>query len=135
MMAGEVDCPIAGVLISLAVTVAVPVAVNATLKAKLPPTSPALDGKLAVASLDVIATVSVALLTKFQFASTPFTVTLKGVPATCVAACRLCLWNSRARRFRPAPAVAVSPTSRHSQRLKDWCCWFWPRWYYLSPST
>ena len=71
---------IAGCVISDAVTVALPAVLSVMLKPFVPLTSAALDGNAALASLEVIATVSL-VLTKFQFASTALTVTLKAVPA------------------------------------------------------
>src|SRR5262249_55955521 len=53
-----------------------------TLNAFVPLTKAALAGRTALASLEVIATVSLVLI-KFQFASTELTVTLKAVPAVC----------------------------------------------------
>ena len=52
----------------------------------MPATSAASEGSVAFVSLLVIRTVSVALLVRFQKASTAFTVTLNGVPAICAAA-------------------------------------------------
>src|SRR5439155_1100185 len=66
---------------SLAVTVRLPVVFNVTLKVRLPETSAALDGKTALVSDDVIATVSVTLVTVFQLASTALTVTLNATAA------------------------------------------------------
>src|SRR6516165_535113 len=65
-----------------AVSVEVPAVFNVTDKLLLPPTSAALAGRTALASLEVIDTVSFVLI-KFQFESTAFTVTLKAVPAVC----------------------------------------------------
>src|SRR5439155_726749 len=70
-------------LISLAVTVRVPVLFNVILKVRLPAASAALDGKVALPSLDVMPTVSVTVLTRFQLASTALTATLKAAPAVC----------------------------------------------------
>jgi hypothetical protein len=75
----ETDCRMPGLVMSLEVTVAVPVAFKLTLKGPVPASNAAFGGKVAVASLEVIPTISVAVLTRFQFASTPLTVTLKGV--------------------------------------------------------
>src|SRR5205823_4862021 len=61
----------------LAVTVKLPAVLKVTLKAFVPATSAALAGNVALASLEVIFTVSVTVLIKFQFASTALTVTLK----------------------------------------------------------
>src|SRR5438094_1224868 len=63
-------------LISLAVTVRVPVLFNVILKVRLPAASAALGGKVALLSLDVMPTVSVTVLTRFQLASTALTATL-----------------------------------------------------------
>ena len=65
---------------SEAVTVAATAVLRVTLKLRLPLTRDALAGRAALASLEVIATVSL-VLTTFQLASTPLTVTLKAVPA------------------------------------------------------
>src|SRR5882724_5103934 len=62
-----------------AVSVALPAVFNVTAKLLLPPVSAALAGRIAFASLEVMATVSLVLI-KFQFASTAFTVTLKAAP-------------------------------------------------------
>ena len=66
---------------SVAVTVRVPAMLRVTAKVAVPPTSDALDGKVALASDEVIPTVSVTSLTTFQFASTALTVTLNGTAA------------------------------------------------------
>src|SRR5207249_5905169 len=63
-----------------AVTVAVPAVLSVTLKLFVPLTNCALPGRTALASLEVIATLSL-VLTTFQFASTALTVTLNAVPA------------------------------------------------------
>ena len=75
------DCWMRGLVMSLAVTVAVPIAFKVTLKGHVPASSGAFGGNIAVASLEVMATVSVATA-GFQFASTLLTVTLKDAPAT-----------------------------------------------------
>ena len=62
------------------VTVALPAVLSVMLKLLVPFTSAALAGKAALASLEVIATVSL-VLTTFQLASTLLTITLKAVPA------------------------------------------------------
>jgi len=59
-----------------------PAVFNVTLNSCVPLTSAALPGKAAFGSVEVIATVSL-VVTRFQFASTAFTVTLKEVPAVC----------------------------------------------------
>ena len=66
---------------SVEVTVGLPAVFRVTLKLWLPATNAALAGKLAFASEDVMATVSVALVIGFQLASTALTVTLKAAPA------------------------------------------------------
>src|SRR5438093_533299 len=71
---------IAAWVTSDAVTVALPAVLNVTLKLFVPPTSAALAGRAALASLEVIATVSL-VLTTFQLASTALTVTLNALPA------------------------------------------------------
>ena len=60
-----------------------PAVLNVTLKLLLPPTSAALAGRAALVSELVRPTMSLALLTRFQFASTALTVTLNAVPAFC----------------------------------------------------
>lgn len=67
-------------VISVAVMVAVPAVLSVTLNVCVPPLSAALAGKVALLSLEVMPTVSVAL-TRFQFASTALTVTLNAAPA------------------------------------------------------
>ena len=54
-----------------------------TLKVRVPAARVLFAGSVALASLEVIATVSF-VFTTFQFASTELTVTLKAVPAVCV---------------------------------------------------
>ena len=68
-------------VISVAVTVLLPAVINVTLKICVPPIRAALEGKVALPSLEVIPTVSVTVLRRFQLASTALTVTLNGVPA------------------------------------------------------
>jgi hypothetical protein len=65
---------------SVAVTVREPAVLSVTLNVFVPATSAAFAGSDAFASEDVIPTVSVEE-TRFQFASTAFTVTLNDVPA------------------------------------------------------
>src|SRR5439155_17364640 len=67
-------------LASLAVTVRLPVVLSVTLKFFVPATSAALEGRMALASDEVIATESV-LLTTFQLASTALTVTVNATAA------------------------------------------------------
>ena len=68
-------------VLSVAVRVAAPAVFNVTLKACVPALKAAVAGKVALASLDVMPTVSVTVLTRFQLASTALTVTVKLVPA------------------------------------------------------
>ena len=68
-------------LASLAVSVALPAVRRVTLKILVPAIKGALDGKAALASLEVILMVSVTLVRRFQFASTARTVTEKAAPA------------------------------------------------------
>src|SRR5438309_1466094 len=72
-------------LLFLAVTVRLPAVWRVTLKVPLPETSAALAGKLALLSEELIPTVSATVLTRFQFASTALTVTVKAVPAVWAA--------------------------------------------------
>ena len=66
---------------SLAVRVRLPTVFKATLRVWVPATKPTLAGSSALASEEVIPTVSVTVVTLFQLASTALTVTLNGVPA------------------------------------------------------
>src|SRR5438046_3128729 len=83
-------------------SVNVPFVPKVTLKFVLiPATRAALPGKVALASLEVIPTVSVTVFTRFQFASTARTDAFNGVPANWVEGAPL----------RPVgvPGAAVSP--------------------------
>src|SRR6266567_5026777 len=82
-MAGLVLGVLEGWLTSEAVTEALPAVFRLTLRISVPLSSGPLAGKLALLSDEVRPTVSVALVTRFQLASTPFTVTLKALPAVC----------------------------------------------------
>ena len=66
---------------SVAVTVRLPAVSSVTVKVCVPAASAAFAGNCAFASLDVMRTVSATELTRFQFASTAFTVTVNAVPA------------------------------------------------------
>src|SRR5437667_463757 len=79
-MEGLVLAVLAPSLISVAVNVRVPAVLRVTLKLLAPPTSAALPGKVALTSLEAMATVSLVLI-RFQLASTALTVTLNAVPA------------------------------------------------------
>src|SRR4029079_3504219 len=66
-----------GVVMSEDVTVQLPAVFRVTLTVLVPASRAAVPGSVAFASVEVIPTVSVTVLTKFQFASTARTVTLK----------------------------------------------------------
>src|SRR5438477_465534 len=68
---------------SVPVTVALPAVLSVTLNVRVPAARAAFEGKAALASLEVMLTVSVAVLIRFQLASTALAVTLKAVPAVC----------------------------------------------------
>src|SRR5260370_27222464 len=101
-----VDCWIDGLVLSEAVTVCRPPDLRVTLKDFVPATSAALAGRTAFASEEVMAAVSVALVIRFQFASTALTVTLNAVPAVWVVGVPLL----------PValPGLAVSPGAKTS---------------------
>src|SRR5664279_734871 len=80
VVAGLVFAVIKPLLTSLAVTVAVPAVFAVTAKVLVPATRTAFAGSVALASLEVMPALSVEL-TRFQFASTALTVTLKEEPA------------------------------------------------------
>src|SRR6266581_9087362 len=86
---------------SVAVTVRLPAVFRLMLKIPVPLSSAPLAGKLALLSDEVRPTVSVALVTRFQLASTPFTVTLEAVPAVCAVGAPLLPVG--------VPGAAVSP--------------------------
>src|SRR5947207_791116 len=68
---------------SLAVTVAPPAVLNVSGKVRVPADRAPLAGRAAFASVELMLTVSLAVLITFQLASTAFTVRLKTVPAVC----------------------------------------------------
>src|ERR1700720_1612759 len=80
-MFGLVLAVLEGCVTSEAVMVGLRVVFSVTLKVLVPATHPPFAGNVAFASLEVIETWSVTVLTRFQFASTAFAVTLKAVPA------------------------------------------------------
>ena len=80
VVAGLVLAVIAPFVMSVDVNVAVPAVFAVTENVFVPATSAALAGSVAFASVEVMPTVSVEL-TRFQFASTALTVTLKLLPA------------------------------------------------------
>src|SRR5947207_2498407 len=82
-MAGLVLAVLVPSVTSLAVTVLLPAVFKLTLKVRVPATSAALAGRTALASEEVIPTVSLTVVTGFQLASTALTVTLNGVPEVC----------------------------------------------------
>ena len=65
---------------SVAVRVALPAVFRVTLKVRVPPASEELGGRLALLSLEVMPTVWVTFVIRFQFASTALTVRVKAVP-------------------------------------------------------
>src|SRR5207249_1971236 len=67
---------------SVAVIVQLPALLKVTAKVLVPPVRAALAGWVSLASVVVMPTVSVPM-TRFQFASTALTVTLKAVPTLC----------------------------------------------------
>ena len=69
-------------LASVAVTVRLPAVLSVTLKVWVPEIKAAFAGSVALLSEELIPTVSAAFVTRFQLASTAFTVMLKAVPAT-----------------------------------------------------
>ena len=68
-------------LMSVAVNVFEPAVFGVIAKTLLPATSAAFAGRVAFASVELIPTVSVTVLMRFQLASTALTVTLNAVPA------------------------------------------------------
>src|SRR6267378_6715795 len=66
---------------SMAVAVRAPAVLQIRLKLPVPPANGALAGRVALASDEVIPTVSVVIAIRFQLASTAFTVTLNAAPA------------------------------------------------------
>src|SRR5205823_103194 len=68
---------------SLAVTVWLPAVLKITLSVPVPETNAELGGRTAFASEDEMPTVSDALVTTFQLASTALTITLKATAAVC----------------------------------------------------
>src|SRR5439155_1300763 len=68
---------------SVAVSVRLPAVFKVTLKLFVPTTKAVLAGRTALASEEVIPTVSVTAVVGFQLASTALTVTFKGVPEVC----------------------------------------------------
>src|ERR1043166_2934270 len=77
---GVVLFPLLPFVTSDAVNVWLPPVLKVTFNVFVPATSAVFAGSAALASLELIATVSLVLI-RFQFASTAFTVTLKAVPA------------------------------------------------------
>src|SRR5262245_60089506 len=70
-------------VMSVAVTVRIPEVFRVMLNVPVPEASAALAGSTALASEEVMPTVSLTEFTRFQFASTALTVTLKAVLAVC----------------------------------------------------
>ena len=101
--AGLVLAVIAPLVTSVDVKVAVPPVFGVTENVLVPATSAALAGSAALASVEVMPTVSVEE-TGFQLASTALTVTLKAVPAVCAVGVPVLP--------EAVPGAAVSPGSR-----------------------
>ena len=80
VIAGLVLAVLVPSVMSVAVTVWEPSVLSVTLAVRVPADKAPLAGRVALVSLEVMPTVWV-LLTRFQFASTDRTVTLKAVPA------------------------------------------------------
>jgi hypothetical protein len=95
---------------SLAVTVRLPAVFKVTLKLFVPATIAALAGRAALASEEVIPTVSVTVVTVFQLASTALTVTLNGVPEVCAVGVPVLPVA--------VPGAAVSPGRRSRQKSR-----------------
>src|SRR5258707_5020632 len=81
-MAGVAPCGMVACVASEAVTVAAPAVLKVKLKVFVPLASGVFVGKMALASLEVSAMVSL-VITGFQLASTAATATLNAVPAAC----------------------------------------------------
>src|SRR5262245_21009179 len=82
-MAGLVLLVLLPSVASDAVSVWLPAVLNVTLNDCVPQVSAALAGAVALASLNETPTVSLTLLTRFQFASTALTVAANAAPAIC----------------------------------------------------
>src|SRR5260370_12568278 len=72
------------VRVSKEVSLRMPAVINVRLNTRLPFNKGPLPGRIALGSLEVMAIVSLVLMT-FQNASTAFTVALKAVPADCAS--------------------------------------------------
>src|ERR1051326_683155 len=95
---------------SVAVTVGMPAVLSVTLKLRVPATKAALEGRAAFESDEEIAIVSVALVMRFQLASTALTVTVNALPA---------VWEAGVPVFpETVPGAAVSPGARIWSLLK-----------------
>src|SRR5439155_9686591 len=81
VMAGLVLALLLPSVTSVAVKVREPAVLNVTLRVRVPETKAASAGKVALASVEDISTVSAMVLTTFQKLSTALTVMLKAVPA------------------------------------------------------
>src|SRR5947207_2807839 len=100
-MGALVAAVLVGSVISLAVSVGLPAVLSVTLKVFTPETNEALTGKTALASLELMLTVSVTLVIRFQFASTARTVVVNAAPA---------VWANGVPVLPAAvPGAAVSP--------------------------
>src|SRR5439155_3622598 len=108
VMGGLVFAVLLVSVMSVAVTVWLPAVLSVTLKFRVPAANAVFAGKVAALSLEVIPAVSVTVFTRFQLASTALTVTEKAVPAVRAVGVLVLPGPCPARRFRPAPAIAVS---------------------------
>ena len=83
VMAGLVLAVLLPSLRSLAVMVKLPLVLKRTVTVCVPETRAVSIGSVAVASVEVMPTVSVTVFTRFQLPSTALTVTLTSTPANC----------------------------------------------------
>ena len=81
MIVGLVLAPLLLSVTSLAVIVTAPAVFKVTVKVRVPLARAAFAGRVALPSLEVILTVSVAVLITFQLASTALTIRLNAEPA------------------------------------------------------
>src|SRR6266436_223143 len=100
-MGAVVDCWMDGLVKSDAVRVALPGVISVIPQVFVPATSAALAGRIALVSLEAIATTSVMVLTRFQQLSAAATVTLKELVA---------VWALGLPVLPPGvPGAAISP--------------------------
>src|SRR6266850_227453 len=109
-MAGLVFAALAGWVTSEAVTIWLGAVFKVRLKLLVPAAKAALAGNAALISLELIPTVSVTLVTRFQLASTALTVTLNALPAVSTLGVPLLPLA--------LPGSAVSPGTNNCNLLK-----------------